>query len=74
MNAIVAQIKNCPISVNTTTELKTITTINNNNNKIKVNILKVILQYFNGVLVVNIFVCSFVKHISDLCHCCVQED
>jgi hypothetical protein len=37
LNAIVAQIKNCPFRVNTTVEFKTITTTNNNCNNKQVN-------------------------------------
>ena len=47
--------KNCPLLVNTTIELKTITTTNNNNNKqntIKICTLKALSKCYNGVLTV----------------------
>jgi hypothetical protein len=47
LNAIVTQLKNCPFCVNTTIELKTIKTTNNNKqkNSSKVNTYKAILKY-----------------------------
>ena len=65
LNAVVAQLKNCPFEVNTTIKLKTITTNDNNKqqNTVQVNILKGIPKYKNGDIAVNNFFRSFLKYI-----------
>jgi hypothetical protein len=61
LNAIAAELKNCPFfELIQRFSSKTISITNNNNKKkqqntIKVSILKGIPKYYNGILVVSIF-------------------
>ena len=64
LNAIVTKLKNFPLWVNTTFELKHFKTTNNSSkqqNTIKLNTLKSISKYNNRVLVVSTFSCAYLS-------------
>ena len=75
LNAIVVQLKNCPFWVNSTIELKPMTTDNSNKQKIQLN--PILSKQFNNIkwrYTCNyIFFCSFLRHIFfELCHDCIH--
>ena len=73
LNSVVAHLKNFPFWVNITIELKTVTTANNNNNKqvnaIKVNTLRAIPKYYDGI---NFFAPFSYASFFDICHYWIQ--